>query len=169
MRDGDMSFKNRIIVHSSLGLALGLLVGDIITAVSATHEYNDGMLYVCTKELTEAVGSELGAFILQTLLSGLFGAVGMGLSSLYRIESWSIAKATGIHFSITLVFFYLTAFTLKWWSIRDAEWCLIMLVIFVAEYLIIWMVNYLTNRKSVREMNKALNEMKLKNSAESEK
>ena len=169
MREGDMSFKNRIIVLASVGLAIGVLAGDIITAATATYEYNDGMLYVCSKELTEAVGSELGAFIIQTLLSGLLGVVGMGLSSVYRIESWSMAKAISVHFSITVLWFYLTAFTLRWWSIKDVKFCLIMLAIFVTEYLIIWLANYVVNRIRVKEMNKALNEMKLKNAAESEK
>lgn len=162
MRDDNMSLINRIIVLSSVGLALGVLLGvfsgNIIDIISSGGKYVD-KLHIYSPELALAVGGEFKALILQTLLSGLLGAVAMGLSAVYEIESWSIAKATLIHFSVTIMVFYLTAFFLKWWSLRLSFF---MLVPFLIAYFTIWMVNYVIYRKRVNEINEALNEMKLK-------
>ncbi len=164
MRD-DMDFKYKVIVLASLGFGLGVLIGTLVTAISATMEIGDGALYICAPELVQTMGGELKAFVIQTLVSGLLGTVGMGLSSVYYIESWSIFKATSVHFSITIVAFYATAFFLRWWSIKDVKFCLIMLAVFLIEYFMIWIGNYLVYRHQIVRMNRALKEMKERSDA----
>ena len=83
-----MNFKSRVIFLSSMGFALGMMIGTIITAVTATMEYADGTVYLCSKEFNDFIGNPLLAFVIQALVSGLYGMIGMGGSSVYYIEEW---------------------------------------------------------------------------------
>ena len=69
-----------------------------------------------TAQASEELGNELAAFLLQAIVSGVYGAVGMGASTVYWIEEWSIVKATVVHFIATISMFLLTSGFLKWSS-----------------------------------------------------
>ena len=166
MRDEGMAFKYKVMVLASIGFGLGVIIGTLVTAITATLEMGDGTLYICAPELTEAMGGVLKAFVVQAIVSGLLGTVGMGLSSVYYKEDWSVLKATSVHFPITLVFFYATAFFLRWWSYKDVAFCLVMFCIFFAEYIIIWLANYFAYKAQIARINKALNEMKRKDNVD---
>lgn len=165
MRGDAIEFKYKVIILASLGFGLGVIIGTLITAITATLMIGDGSLHIIAPELSEVMGGDLKAFVIQSLVSGLLGAIGMGLSSVYYIESWSTIKATSIHFSITIVVFYATAFFLRWWSIKDVAFCLTMLGIFLIEYIIIWVSNYFIYKAQISKMNKALSEMKKNDTA----
>ena len=160
-----MSLKYRVIVYSSIGCGISILVGTLITAVSATMEMGDGNQYLCAPAFAAAFGGQIPAFVIQTLVLAVFGMLALGLSSVYFIENWSIFRATTVHFSVTVVLFYLMAFLLRWWSIRDVEMCLIMLAVFIAEYVVIWLSNYLVNRMRIRQINKGLKALRDKASS----
>ena len=149
MRDEGMAFKYKVMVLASIGFGLGVIIGTLVTAITATLEMGDGTLYICAPELTEAMGGVLKAFVVQAIVSGLLGTVGMGLSSVYYKEDWSVLKATSVHFPITLVFF-----------------CLVLFCIFFAEYIIIWLAKYFAYKAQIARINKALNEMKRKDNVD---
>ncbi len=151
-----MNFRNRVIFLSSIGLGLGAILGTVITAITATGEYADGTLYLTSREFTEFAGSPLRAFVIQAVLCGIYGMIGMGGSAVYKIEQWSVLKSTIVHFCITLSFFYFTAFFLHWISPSNVQDCLLMFFIFLIPYIIIWLSNYLYNRHQVALINKEL-------------
>lgn len=161
MREEDvMLFKTRVVFLSSIGFALGMLLGIVITAVSATMTYADGNLYLCTKEFDAFIGNPLLALIIQAVASGVYGMIGMGGSSVYYIEEWSLIKATVSHFFITVTCFYITSFFLRWISPADIEACLIMLIFFIIPYVMIWTFKYLSYRSQIMDINKGLLELK---------
>ncbi len=155
-----MSFRNRVIFLSSIGLGLGAVLGTVITAISATETYADGSLYFCAREFTEFAGSPLKAFVIQALVCAVYGMIGMGGSAVYKIEEWSVLKSTVVHFCITLSFYYITAFFLRWISPSDAQDCIMMFFVFLIPYVIIWLSNYLYNRHQVELINKKLFELR---------
>jgi len=151
-----MNFKSRVIFLSSLGFALGMMLGTVITAVTATMEYADGTVYLCSKEFNAFIGDPLLAFVIQALVSGIYGMIGMGGSSVYYIESWSILRATVSHFIATVSCYYMTAFFLRWISPSAVSDCFIMFILFLIPYLIIWLSKYLSYKSQINEINKEL-------------
>jgi len=151
-----MNFKSRVIFLSSLGFALGMMLGTVITAVTATMEYADGTVYLCSKEFNAFIGDPLLAFVIQALVSGIYGMIGMGGSSVYYIENWSILRATVSHFIATVSCYYMTAFFLRWISPSAVSDCLFMLILFIIPYLIIWLSKYLSYKSQINEINKEL-------------
>lgn len=151
-----MNFKSRVVFLSSLGFALGMLLGTVITAVTSTLEYADGTVYLCTREFNAFVGDPLLAFVIQAVVSGLYGIVGMGGSSVYRIEEWSLLKATVIHFIVTVTCYYITSFFLRWISPADVLDCFIMFMLFLIPYVIIWVSKYFSYKSQIKEINREL-------------
>ena len=159
--------KKKLIKLSVSGFVLGIVICTAITAV--TSSAGSGSLQFCNPSFADVIGNKTLALILQTLISGIYGAVVMGSSVVYDIEledvkKWSVLKSTVIHCVITFVSYFITGFTLRWFSIKDVKENLIMLTVFVVVYTSIWLFNYLSYRKDVREFNE-----KLKNLEENEK
>ena len=151
-----MNFKSRVIFLSSMGFALGIMLGTVITAVTTTMEYADGNVYLCSKEFNAFIGNPLLAFVVQALVSGIYGMIGMGGSSVYYIEKWSILRATVSHFIVTVGCYYLTAFFLRWISPSAVSDCFIMFLLFLIPYLMIWLNKYLSYKSQINEINKEL-------------
>lgn len=156
-----MDLKSRAVVLASFGFAFGMLLGVIITSITATLSMADGKVYLCAPEFTRFIGNELIAFLIQAVLSGIYGAVGMGVSVVYRIENWSLVKATMVHFFATVSMYYLVAGFLRWFSpFIDPMESLIMLVIFVVVYVMIWFSNYISYKIQISKINRGLDLLK---------
>ncbi len=151
-----MNLKARALSLAAIGFALGVIIGVFITAVTATNSIADGTLYVCAPEFNAYIGSPLRAFVIEAVLSGVYGAIGMGGSVVYSIENWSVLKATLVHFAFTVAAYYATAFYLMWISPSNSKDCLIMLIIFVIPYFMIWMGQYLAYRVQIEKINREL-------------
>ena len=156
-----MKFVHRVIILSSIGFGLGVIMGVMITAFSATLSYADGTLYLCSKELIEAVGDPLTAFTIQALISGLFGSIAMGGSSVYSIEKWGLVKCTAVHYVSTMVFFYILAFSMRWFTIREIDAVLIMFGVMSGAYVIVWLANHISCKLQLKKINRELEEFKL--------
>lgn len=156
-----MDLRSRAVVLSSFGFALGMLLGVVITSISVTLSMEDGKVYLCVPEFTRFIGNELTAFLIQAILSGVYGAVGMGVSVVYSIEKWSLVKASVVHFFATVSMYFLVSGFLRWFSpfINPLE-SLIMLAIFVAIYVMIWSFNYISYKIQISKINMRLNRLK---------
>lgn len=103
------------------------------------------------------------AMFMYFLLCGLYGAVNMGTSAVYDIESWSILRCTLTHFGITLVstvLFFGTMILLGWLTAPPTGVCLLTAAAYVVIYFLIWLAQYLSYRKKVRKMNATLRKWK---------
>ena len=154
-----MKMLHRVLVLSSIGFGLGVIAGVMISAISATLAHNDGTLYLCSDEFAKAVGNPLTAFLIQALATGILGAVSVGGSAIYEVEKWSLVKVTLIHYVLAMTTFFVVAFSMKWFSIRDIE-TLIMFLAMTVMYFIIWLVNYCSYRAELRKINMELDELK---------
>lgn len=155
-----MNLKEQFIVRSSIGFALGVLIGTVIAALTGTSEAGDGRLYLCTSEFVDFIGSELWAFLIQAVLCGIQGVVGMGGAVVYAIEEWSTLKATVTHFLAVMVTFYLIALFSRWISFAEPISLAVPLLFMVPPYVLIWLINYLAYKRQVNQMNQGLNKMK---------
>ncbi len=73
----------KMLKRAGLGFILGIAIGNIIACLFGSH--------VVAPALIEKIGSEQGAFLLQTLLSGVYGTVcflGIGFMILSAGRFW---------------------------------------------------------------------------------
>lgn len=155
-----MNIKNRAITLSSIGFALGVVICQIVSASIATVWIGDGTLHLCVPGFVEFVGSELWAFIIQSLLCGLYGSICFGGSAVYYLENWSMLRALVTHFLMTVISYYLMGFFLRWFSPDDISWCLLWFGIFILVYLSIWLSHILIYRAQMKEINEELVELR---------
>ena len=130
---------------SLIGFVLGVGVGVLMHALS-----DGGVLSRAENRLS---------LILYYLASGLYGAGNMGTSALYGMEDWSILRCTATHFAISIgssVLFFGGMILLGWMHLPPLGWFLLMLIAFVAVYFLIWLLQYLSYRKKVKQMNAKL-------------
>lgn len=94
--------KKKIILRGLFGLPVGIAIGFVITLLISIC-IGDGSFYPVTPELIQTTGNELNAVILQTILCAILG-VGFAMASvIWEIDSWSIAKQSGVYFLIISV------------------------------------------------------------------
>ncbi len=140
-----MELRNKFIVKSLIGFAAGMLISVIISFASGYD------------------GSERARFLLYTIGGGIYGAIAMGGSIAYDIESWSILRATLTHYLTTLVAFVIASLSMDWFPMD------VMLYVWLAMtviYAIIWLSCYFSWRRSIRRLNVELNAIKQSDSTE---
>ena len=94
--------KKKMIQRGLLGFPLGIAIGFVITVIISMC-IGDGSFYPVTPELIDTMKNELNAVILQTILCGIMGTGFAMASVIWKIDSWSLAKQSGIYFSIACV------------------------------------------------------------------
>ena len=99
------------------------------------------------------------------LLGGLYGAAALGSSVVYEIEKWSIARATATHFLLVFVPYFLIAIAMGWFRLDDPVFW-IMIAAMVIGYVFIWLFQFLSCRRKIREMNEDLKKWKRKGDAD---
>ena len=145
-----MRLRDKVIIRSSIGFGLGVLIGVVICEITSTEYAADGWLLLCTPAYLDHIGNEVVAFVIQCVLCGLYGALGMGGAVVYDIENWSILRATLTHSCAVVCAFYAMAFYLRWIEVTDIAGIAILALFFVIPYVIIWLVNYLISSTPAR-------------------
>lgn len=146
--------KKTLICRGLLGFPLGIALGYVITIIISLCVH-DGNFYPVTQELIEAIGNEINAVLLQTLLCGIVGT-GFAMSSvIWQMDSWSLFKQSGIYFAIICAFMLPISYILNW-----MEHSLIGIVsyigIFFVIFVIVWIVQYGAWKARIRRMNDVL-------------
>ena len=133
---------NKTVFKSLLGFTSGMMVG--LAFVMIEGQIPDSFMGI----------QGIMAFGLYLIFCSLLGAVGMGCQFIYEIERYSLTRATVTHFALTISCMLALGWGLGWQADDIAVW--IIVVSWVAVYLIIWIVMYLTFRRKVRKMNENL-------------
>ena len=138
--------RRKVILLAGIGFVLGMVIGDGI-AWFTTGSLGNAVL-------ADRLGSEKGAFLLQTLLSGVLGAIAMGGTVLYDLERWPLTLVSVTHYLMIELTYIPVALALRW--VSGWQQLLVMAGIQLVIYLVIWLVMYLRYKAQVREMNKLL-------------
>ena len=91
--------KKKMIGRGVIGFPVGIAIGYVITVIISIC-IGDGFFHPVNPELVNKMGSELNAILIQTGLSGIMGTGFAMASVIWEIDSWSLAKQSGIYFSI---------------------------------------------------------------------
>lgn len=138
-------------MRSLFGFPMGIAIGYLITILLSLALAN-GYYSPCAPELISAMGNEINAVILQTVLCGILGTGFAASSVIWEIESWSIVKQIGIYFSIISVIMLPIAY-FAFWMKHSVVGFLIYFEIFVFIFVIIWITLYIIGKINVRKMN----------------
>lgn len=102
-----------------------------------------------------AGGMSNGALLTFILSGGLYGALALGSSVAYDIERWSVARATLTHLLVALGGMYLLGLVQGWLALTPFGF-FIPTAGFIALYFLIWLVQYLSLRRKVGQMNRGI-------------
>lgn len=148
--------KKEALLRGLQGFPLGIATSYIITIIISLS-IADGNFYPCPPFLAIEIGSEIGAVVLQTILSGILSASFAAASVIFQNDDWSIVKQTGIHFCLTSPIFLTIAYILQW--MERSFWGFIRyFVVMIIIYIVIWLIIYIVLRHKLKSINKKLSE-----------
>lgn len=143
--------KKKLILRGLLGLPVGISIGFIITIIISVFIGN-GKFYAVTPELAAAMGNELNAVILQTVLCGIMG-IGFAMASvIWEIDSWSLAKQSAIYFVIISAVMLPIAYAANWMK-HSAAGVISYIGIFAAIFVIVWLTQYFSWKVKIKKIN----------------
>lgn len=143
--------KKQLVKRGLFGFPVGIAVGFVITLMISAC-VGDGSFYPVTPELIDSMGSELNAVALQTALCGLMGT-GFAMASLiWELDSWSLARQSGVYFALACMIMLPVAYIANWME-HSLGGFLAYVGIFVAIFLAVWLAQYLSWRRKIRKMN----------------
>ena len=134
-----------------IGLPTGIAIGHIITLIISAC-IGDGTFYSVTPQLAENMGNELNAVILQTVLCGVLGSGFAAASVLWELDSWSLAKQSGVYFLVTGVILLPIAYVANWMQ-HTLVGFLSYVGIFIGIFLAAWLSQYLCWKQRIKKMN----------------
>lgn len=143
--------KKKILMRGLFGLPTGIAIGFVITLIISICIGN-GSFYPVTPELIDATGNELNAVILQTVLCAIMGAGFAVASIIWELDSWSLAKQSGIYFMIISVIMLPIAYFTNWMK-HTVLGVLSYAAIFVAIFVVVWLSQYLLWKRKIKQMN----------------
>ena len=143
--------KKKIIMRGLLGLPTGIAIGFVITLIISACIGN-GSFYPVTPELIDTMGNELNAVILQTVLCAVMGVGFAAASVIWELDSWSLAKQSGIYFMIISVIMLPIAYVTNWMK-HTVLGVLSYVAIFAAIFVVVWLSQYLLWKRKIKKMN----------------
>ena len=154
--------KKKTIRRGLFGLPIGIAIGFVITLIISAC-VGDGSFYPVAPELIGAMGNELNAVILQTVLCAIMGAGFAAASVIWELDSWSLAKQSGIYFLIISIITLPVAYFANWMK-HSLAGVLSYAGIFSAIFVVVWISQYLLWKRNIKRMNafvseEALNEL----------
>lgn len=147
--------KKQIIKRGLFGFPVGIAIGFVITIIISVC-VRDGNFYPVTPELIETMGNEVNAVILQTVLCGIMGTGFAMASVIWELDSWSLAKQSGIYFLIVCIIMLPIAYIANWME-HSIGGFLSYVGIFVAIFVAVWLAQYLIWKGKIKKMNELIN------------
>ena len=143
--------KKQIIKRGLLGFPVGIAIGFVITLIISAC-IGDGFYYSVTPELIGSMGNELNAVILQTVLCGIMGSGFAMASVIWELDSWSLAKQSGIYFLIACIIMLPIAYIANWMK-HSIAGVLSYVCIFIVIFVVVWITQYLSWKRKIKRMN----------------
>ena len=143
--------KKKIIMRGLFGLPTGIALGFVITLIISAC-IGSGSFYPVTPELIDTIGNELNAVILQTVLCAIMGMGFAAASVIWELDSWSLAKQSGVYFLIISVIMLPIAYVTNWMK-HTVLGILSYVAIFAAIFVVVWLSQYLLWKRKIKKMN----------------
>ena len=145
---------------AGIGFLIGMIVGNVIAFLTG-NSGTGGVTFASSQLLDMAGGSGTVAMLLQSLFSGLYGAVCFAGMSFYEIERMPLAAATALHCALIVLLFIPIALLLGW--VSDIGTLLMISGMQLVGFFIIWLILYFGYKKQIRELNEMQEHFQNKN------
>ena len=126
--------KKKIFYRALIGFPIGISIGNLIMILISLGWAN-GYYSPCVPDLITAMGSEINAVIIQTVLCGLLGS----------------------GFSVISVIMLPIAYFMYWME-HSVTGFLSYFGIFILIFAVIWIVQFIIGKKNIKRMNEKLSE-----------
>lgn len=143
--------KKKVILRGLFGLPVGIAIGFVITLLISIC-IGDGSFCPVTPELIQTMGNQLNAVILQTILCAILGGGFAMASVIWEIDSWSLAKQSGVYFLVISVVMLPIAYFANWMK-HSIIGVLSYVGIFVMIFAAVWISQYLLWKRRIKKMN----------------
>ena len=140
-----MDIKKSFLIKLLSGCLIGVYIPVVIVLCAEGPQYIDSH------------GLEM---LRQIVGSMIYGGIAMGSSVFYEIESWGIVRATSSHYLLTMSSFLVANYVLGWFGTGVV--LIITFVCMTVAYIIIWLIQYITYKRQIREINKELEMLRRK-------
>lgn len=150
--------KKKILTRGLIGFPIGIAIGFVITIIISMC-IGKGDFYPVSPELTETMGSELNAVILQTALCGIMGSGFAMASVIWELDSWSLIKQSGIYFLIISLILLPIAYISNWMD-HSVTGVISYAGIFFASFVVVWLIQYFVWKSKIKKMNERINKNK---------
>ncbi len=135
---------------AGIGFLIGVVVGNLIAILTGNSD-TGGVTFASSQLFRMAGGNALVAMLLQSLFSGLYGAVCFAGMSLYEAERLSLAAATALHCALIVLLFIPISLLLGW--VGSIVETVIIASIQIAAFFMIWLILWAIYKKQVKELN----------------
>ena len=143
--------KKKMMKRMWIGLPVGIAMGYIITLIISAC-IGDGAFYPVAPEFAEKMGNELNAVILQTVLCGVIGVGFAAASVIWELDSWSLAKQSGVYFLVIGIILLPIAYVANWMQ-HSVVGFLSYIGIFAGIFFAVWLSQYLCWKQRIKKMN----------------
>ena len=127
----------KTVKNAVVGFLIGMVTGNVIAILTGTSD-TGGVTFASQKLLDISGGNGVVAMLLQTLFSGLYGAVCFAGMSLYEAERLSLAAATALHCALIVLLFIPISLLLGW--VGSIVETVIIASIQIAAFFMIWLI-----------------------------
>ena len=145
-----------IVKRAAIGFLVGMAVGDVIAFACATASGASSPFV--SEALLARAGNEVDALLMQTVLSGVIGAIDFAAVGLYDLESWGLLKTAVVHYLICVAAFVPVALFLGWIDF-DAVALGVTASALAVGYAVIWAIMYARYKVEVNELNELLEDV----------
>lgn len=135
---------------AGIGFLIGVVIGNLIMILTGNSD-TGGVTFASSQLLDMAGGSGTTAMLLQSLFSGLYGAVCFAGMSFYEIERMPLALATALHCALIVLLFIPIALLLG--RVSNIVTLLIISGMQLVGFFIIWLIMWSIYKKQVKELN----------------
>ena len=136
--------------RAGVGFLIGIVIGNLIAVLTGTTS-TGGVTFASPQLLSMAGGSAVLSMLLQSLFSGLYGAVCFAGMSFYDADRLPLAAATALHCAVIILTFIPISLILGW--IGGITELLIVMAIQLVVFIIIWLIMWSIYKKQVKELN----------------
>lgn len=149
--------RKELLRRALIGGPIGIMIGTIIT-IMMSFVIGDGHYYTVVPELIHSCGSELNAFVLQSVVCLLYGAIIASVSLIYEKEEWTLLKRTIIHLLVISAIGYPIAYYLQWMP-HSILGFVSYYGLFFGIYVVIWFIQYNLIKHRLSKINKKLSQL----------
>lgn len=143
--------KKKLLIRCALGFLFGMAAMVIVPSLISGEPIGP---VIYTDELLSRTGSPAAAAIISLVVMGLFGALCVGGTLFYEIESWPLACATAAHYLLMALGYLIPNWLLCW----NMPLSLLLAIegLMALGFAVIWLIMYLRYKREVLELNKLM-------------